>query len=112
MSSDPQFRIEFRNPSPTPDYRAYAIDAIALVPFRISDPHPAAPPMIGMIEPGTLLIEGEAGLVHRIEYTDNLDSPEAWQPLHEFILSQSPHPFTDPGYGKASTRFYRVLRIP
>ena len=58
---------------------------------------------------GGLTLSGRTGAFYRIEFSDELKNPTAWQPLTNITLSTSPQEFIDVTSKGHSKRFYRFL---
>ena len=58
---------------------------------------------------GGLTLSGRTGAAYRIEFSDEIRNPTAWQPLTNIVLSTSPQEFIDMASKGRSKRFYRFL---
>jgi len=68
-------------------------------------------PMLDLkMYPG-LLVTGTIGQRYGIEFTDNLQTTNAWQTLTNIVLLESPQYYFDTSAGATTRRFYRAIQV-
>src|SRR5262249_14545980 len=73
---------------------------------------PSIPVNLTVTGQGALRLFGRLGKSFRIEFTDSMTSPIAWQALRIVRLGINGQSVTDSGVSSSAARFYRVVQLP
>src|SRR5436309_7127584 len=73
---------------------------------------PIASLMLGRSSPLELSIFGPVGKSCQVEATEDLGATNGWETVANFVLTNSPATWTDPGSTNKSQRFYRAALQP